>query len=64
MTEHYEINISKRRCSEDKHGIHWAKVELPDYDEEKAIAKMDMLKLLLGEKFILTLIIKIGKNND
>lgn len=62
MTEYYEINISKKRDPNDRFGIHWAKVELPDYDEEKAIAKMDMLKLVFGENFILTMIIKTVPN--
>jgi len=51
----YIIYISKRRNCDDKYGIHWGKIELPDYDEEKAEAKFDMLRMLLGETFILTM---------
>jgi len=49
----YIIYISKKRNSEDKYGIHWCKVELPDCDEEKATEKFDMLRLLFGESFIM-----------
>ena len=53
--DNYIIYISKKRTSEDRFGLHWAKIELPDYDEEKAEAKFDMLRMLLGETFILTM---------
>ena len=62
MTKYYEIYISKKRDPSDKYGIHWAKVKLPDYDEEKAIAKCDLLRLVLGESFILSMIIKTVNN--
>ena len=51
----YIIYISKKRNPDDKYGISWCKVELPDYDEEKAKEKFDMLRILLGETFILTM---------
>lgn len=51
----YIIYISKKRNPEDKYGINWCKVELPDYDEEKAKEKFDMLRILMGETFILTM---------
>lgn len=53
--DNYIIYISKRRCQEDKYGLYWGKIELPDYDEEKVEAKFDMLRMLLGETFILTM---------
>ena len=55
MTENYEINISKKRMPNDKYGIHWARVELPDCDEEKIKEKFDMLQLLFGDKFIISM---------
>ena len=54
----YTIYISKRRNPEDRYGIYWGKVELTEYDEEKAKEKYDMLQVLLGERFILTMIIE------
>ena len=54
----YIIYISKRRNPDDHYGIHWGKMELPDYDEEKAKAKFDMLRLLFGDMFVLTMSIK------
>lgn len=54
----YIIYISKRRNPEDRFGISWGKVELNEYDEEKAKEKFDMLRLLFGELFILTMSIK------
>ena len=54
----YIIYISKRRNPDDKFGMYWGKVELTEYDEEKAKEKYDMLRLLLGERFILTMIIE------
>ena len=51
----YIIHISKRRNADDKYGIFWGKIELPDCDEEKAKEKFDMLRLLFGERFILTM---------
>ena len=54
----YIIYISKRRNPEDKYGIYWGKIELPDYDEEKAIAKYDFIRVLLGDTFVVTLTIK------
>lgn len=54
--DNYIIYISKRRTPEDKYGIYWGKVELSEYDEEKAIEKFDMLRLLFGDLFILTMI--------
>lgn len=58
MMDNYIIYISKRRTPEDKYGIYWGKVELSEYDEEKAKEKFDMFRILLGEKFILTMIVK------
>lgn len=54
----YTIYIAKKRCPEDRYGISWGKVELPDYDEEKAIAKYDFLRIMLGDTFVVTLSIK------
>lgn len=51
----YIIYISKRRNPDDKFGMYWGKVELNEYDEEKAKEKYDMLRLLFGEIFILTM---------
>ena len=56
--DNYTVYISKKRCPEDKYGIYWGKLELPDYDEEKAKEKFDMLRLLFGDKFILHIIIR------
>jgi len=55
----YTIYISKRRNPEDHYGIYWGKVELTEYDEEKAKEKFDMLRILLGEKFILNMTIGV-----
>ena len=33
-------------------------VEVPDYDEEKAIAKYDFMRVLMGDTFVVTLTIK------
>lgn len=49
----YTIYISKKRSPEDKYGISWGQVETLEYDEEKAKAKFDMLRILFGENFIL-----------
>lgn len=54
----YTIYISKKRNPDDKYGISWGKLELPDCDEEKAKEKFDMLRLLFSEMFILHMIIK------
>lgn len=54
----YIIYISKKRNPDDKFGMYWGKVELTEYDEEKAKEKYDMLRLLLGERFILTMTIE------
>lgn len=51
----YIIYIAKRRNPDDKYGLFWGKVELPDYDEEKAMAKLDYLKITFGDMFILTM---------
>ena len=53
----YIIYISKKRTPEDKYGIFWGKIELPDYDEEKAIAKYDFMRVLMGDTFVITLMI-------
>jgi len=58
MADDYIIYISKRRNPDDNYGIHWGKMDLPDYDEEKAKAKLDMLRLVLGDMFILTMSIR------
>ena len=54
----YIIYISKKRNPDDKFGMYWGKVELTEYDEEKAKEKYDMLRLLLRDVFILTMIIE------
>ena len=54
MTD-YIIYISKRRKPDDKYGIYWGKIELSEYDEDKAIMKFDMLRLMFGDLFILTM---------
>lgn len=51
VSDNYEINVSKKRTPNDKYGIHWCKIELPDYDEDKAKEKLDMLRILFGDKF-------------
>lgn len=51
----YIIYIAKRRTPDDKYGLFWGKVELPDCDEEKAIAKLDFLRVMMGDTFILTM---------
>ena len=53
----YIIYISKKRNPDDKFGMYWGKVELNEYDEEKAKEKYDMLRLLFRDVFILTMII-------
>jgi len=58
MTD-YIIYISKRRNPNDRYGISWGKMELPDYDEEKAKAKFDLLRLMLGEMFILNMTMRV-----
>ena len=55
MVDFYEIRIAKRRNPDDRFGIFWGKVELPDYDEEKAKEKFDMMRLLFGGTFIMTM---------
>lgn len=55
MMDYYEINIAKKRTPSDKFGIHWGRVELPDYDEEKAKEKLGLLKLLFGDMFVMSL---------
>lgn len=54
----YIIYISKKRNPDDKFGMYWGKVELNEYDEEKAKEKYDMLRLLFRDVFILTMIIE------
>ena len=57
----YIIYISKKRNPDDKFGMYWGKVELTEYDEEKAKEKFDMLRLLFRDVFILTMIIEADK---
>ena len=54
----YIIYISKKRNPDDKFGMYWGKVELTEYDEEKAKEKFDMLRLLFRDVFILTMTIE------
>ena len=56
--DNYIIYISKKRNPDDKFGMYWGKVELNEYDEEKAKEKYDMLRLLFRDVFILTMIIE------
>ena len=56
--DNYTIYISKKRNPDDKFGMYWGKVELSEYDEEKAKEKFDMLRLLFRDVFILTMIIE------
>ena len=57
----YIIYISKKRNPDDKFGMYWGKVELTEYDEEKAKEKFDMLRLLFRDVFILTMTIETEK---
>ena len=57
----YIIYISKKRNPDDKFGMYWGKVELTEYDEEKAKEKYDMLRLLFRDVFILTMTIETEK---
>ena len=59
--DNYIIYISKKRNPDDKFGMYWGKVELSEYDEEKAKEKFDMLRLLFRDVFILTMIIEADK---
>ena len=47
------MNIAKKRSPTDKYGIHWCSVEFNDCDEEKLKEKVDMLRLLFGDTFVL-----------
>lgn len=51
----YEINVAKLRNPEDKYGIHWCRIELPDWNEDQAKAKLDMLRLVFGNRFNITM---------
>lgn len=59
--DNYIIYISKKRNPDDKFGMYWGKVDLTEYDEEKAKEKFDMLRLLFRDVFILTMIIEAEK---
>lgn len=59
--DNYIIYISKKRNPEDRYGMYWGKVELNEYDEEKAKEKYDMLRLLFRDVFILTMTIETEK---
>lgn len=54
-TDYHVINIAKKRSPSDRFGIFWGKVEIPEYDEEKAKEKFDMLRILFGRTFIMTM---------
>lgn len=54
----YIIYISKRRNPADQFGIYWGKIELSEYDEEKAKEKFDMLRILFGDLFLLNMSVK------
>ena len=53
--DNYEINIAKKKTPEDKYGVHWCKIELPDNSSESAEEKLEYLRKLFGDEFNITM---------
>lgn len=50
----YEINIAKR-TKKHPNGEHWGRIQLPEYNEEKAEKKLDFLRELFGSDYHLSM---------
>lgn len=55
IEDNYEINVAKKRNSDDQYGIHWCRIELGATSKEIAQEKLAFLKFIFGKNFNLTM---------
>lgn len=54
IPDNYEINVAKK-VKDYHHAIHFCRIELPSYSEEDAVSKLNTLRQLFGNEYILTM---------
>ena len=55
VPNNYEINVAKKRNSEDQYGIHFCKIQLSTNFEERAEEKLKFFRELFGNDYIVTM---------
>ncbi len=51
----YEINVAKKRNKDDKYGIHYCRIELPDTFRANAVEKLKVIKETFGDEYNVTM---------
>lgn len=51
MESKYYINVAKKKNPEDKYGVHFLRIELPEHFEEDAVEKLKFVRELFGDDF-------------
>jgi len=56
IADNYEINVAKKRNPDDKYGVHFCKIELPEWDNEaQAECILMLLRELFGDEYRLSM---------
>ena len=55
ITDNFEINVAKKQNPEDKHGIHFCRIEIPDLAVSKAEEKLRILRELFGNDYCVSM---------
>lgn len=55
IPNNYEINVAKKRNSEDKYGIHFCKIQISTNFEETAEEKLKFFRELFGNDYNVTM---------
>ena len=51
INSNYEINVAKKRNPDDKYGVHFCKIELPEFLAEPAEEKLQCLRKIFGDEY-------------
>lgn len=51
ISDHFEINVAKKKNVTSKRGVHWGRIELPDWCEDEAEEKLNLLRKLFGDEY-------------
>ena len=56
IPDNFEVNIAKKRRPGDEYGVHFCKIQLPESFEKDAEEKLNFLRELFGEEYVVTMI--------
>ena len=54
-SDNYEINVAKKRASNDENGVHYCRIELPETSPNEAGKKFSEIAEIFGKNFNVTM---------